>query len=155
MSSKKKAKDPKVLELYPDKHARDMISRWGGNKEVFAKGFVSVPTLFLEARASLKPHVLNPAETMFVIDLMSHKWDARSPFPGYKRLAKMMGCSEQYVRKIARTLENKQFIKRIARVGATNEFDLSPLFAKLTKYAAEQSKLAAAKPASRRVRTAT
>jgi DNA-binding MarR family transcriptional regulator len=112
----------------PPEVQRDVVTRWGGNPRLFTKGYVPVPVVFLERGASLKPFSLSPAEMLFVISLMAHKWDSRAPFPGYRRLATWMGVSESYVRKIARSLEGKRFLQRRRRVGTTNEFDLTPLF---------------------------
>lgn len=95
---------------------------------MLAKGYVAVPVSFLELGAQLKPHGLTPAEMLFVVCLMAHKWDERSPFPGYKKVAAWMGVSESYVRKLARGLETKHLLKRRPRIGSTNEFDLAPLF---------------------------
>ena len=92
-----------------------------------------MPIAFLDGHAGLKPFSLTPTEALFIINLMAHKWDARAPFPGYKRIAKRMGITESYGRKLARTLEHKGFIQRLQRVGSTNEFDLTPLFAKLVE----------------------
>jgi len=113
---------------------RDIITRWGGRKELFDHGWVGVPTRFLESRAEMRQYRLTPTEALFVIDLMAHKWDATSPFPGYKRLSKWMGTTEGYVRKIARSLETKGFLRRLRRIGDTNKFDLEPLFTKLANH---------------------
>jgi hypothetical protein len=65
---------------------------------------------------------------MFVIQVMSYKWGADAPFPGYKTLARHMGVSTVYARSLARRLESKKLLNRIVRVGSTNRFDLTPLF---------------------------
>jgi hypothetical protein len=111
--------------------SRDMVTRWGGRKPLFDNGFVAVPTRFLECRSAMKPLCLTPTEALFVIDLMAHKWSAAAPYPGFKRLAKWMGKSEGYVRRVARSLEIKGFLVRRHRRGYTNEFDLTPLFDRL------------------------
>lgn len=109
----------------------NIATRWGGDPAILDRGYVGVPTLFLERHASLKPYALNPAEALFVICLMAHKWDERAPYPSYRRLAQWMGKTPSYMRKIARQLEIKGMLQRRARIGATNEFDLSPLFSKI------------------------
>ena len=91
---------------------------------ILADGFVPVPLLFLRCAKNL----LTPAETLFVIHLMTWKWDSDAPFPGYRRIADRMGVSVPYVRKIARSLEDKELLKRQMRRGQTNLFDLTPLF---------------------------
>ena len=86
----------------------------------------------------MKPHSLTPAESLFVINLMYHKWDAASPYPSYKTLAGRMGISVQYARDIARALETKGYLKRQVRVGQTNRFDLNPMFVALDKHIQDQ-----------------
>ncbi|MBK8249903.1 MAG: hypothetical protein IPK85_21305 [Gemmatimonadetes bacterium] len=110
----------------------DVQTRWGGSPAMLARGFVGVPVVFLEGMAQLKPHSLTPAEALFVICVMAHKWDERPPFPSYKRIASWMGKTESYVRKVAKDLETKGMLRRIARIGRSNAFDLEGLFAKLT-----------------------
>jgi DNA-binding MarR family transcriptional regulator len=118
----------------PPKARRDIVARWGDKPELLVSGFVAIPVSFLAARAQLRPFSLTPAEALFVVDLMAHKWDERPPYPGYKRLAQWMGVSESYVRKLARSLERKRFLRRRPRIGDTNEFDLTPLFEKLRQH---------------------
>ncbi len=110
---------------------RDVVARWGGDDRIVADGFVGVPVLFLERMAVLKPHAFTPAEAMFVICVMAFKWDARKPYPSYKRIATWMGKSESYARRLAQQLETKGFLRRVARIGTTNAFDFEPLFEKL------------------------
>ena len=111
--------------------ARHSIAeRWGGDAAVLAEGFVAVPRAFLRLAGTFRPS-LSPAETLFVIQLMSWKWDDRAPFPGYSTVANRMGVSVPYARKIARSLERKKLLRRQVRRGQTNRFDLTPLFAKL------------------------
>jgi hypothetical protein len=100
-----------------------------------ADGFVAVPVQFMAHYAGLKPFCLSLAEAMLVVQLMVFKWSAQAPFPGYKKLALRMGVSPTYVRKLARSLEGKGFLQRIARVGSTNAFDLQPLFKKVVTHA--------------------
>ena len=124
------ASDPgSALATQPEPPRRDLATRWGGNEGLFAKGWVPVPLLFLELASTLKPFSLTPSEMLFVINLMAHKWDERAPYPGYKRLAALTGVTEGYARKMARSLERKRLLHRSARIGSTNEFHLSPLFA--------------------------
>lgn len=130
--------------------SRTMVSRWGGKGILFQNGFVAVPTRFLEARAAMRPFQLTPTEALFIIDLMAHKWDHKPPYPGYRRLAKWMGKTDGYVRRLARALEIKGFLKRRRRIGATNEFDLTPLFAKLEHHITSPPAVSVTTPARRR-----
>ena len=104
-----------------------VVERWGGYEAILAEGFVPVPRVFLRFAEKL----LTPAETLFVIQLMSWKWDASAPFPGYGAIAERMGLSVAYTRKIARSLEGKNLLRRQVRRGQTNLFDLTPLFRRL------------------------
>jgi hypothetical protein len=103
--------------------------------------------------ATIKPFRLSIAEAMFVIQVMVFKWDEKAPFPGYKKVAKRMGISEVYARKLARSLQGKGFLLRIPRVGQTNAFDFTPLFTKLVTHAQAEVDKAAKKPKVRRVGT--
>jgi DNA-binding MarR family transcriptional regulator len=109
---------------------RSIVARWGGHDVLLEDGFVPVPRQFLAYAGRLRPN-LTPAETVFVLHLMSFKWDERAPFPGYKTIAERMGVSVQYARKVGRTLEEKGLLRREIRVGQTNRFDLTPLFRRL------------------------
>jgi hypothetical protein len=104
--------------------------------------FVPVVRAFLENYSSLKPFSLTHGEAMFVIHLMQYKWDEAAPFPGYKRIARLMGVSDKMVRRYALSLEQKGYLLRVARRSTTNRFDLRRLFAVLEKTIAEQQNAA-------------
>lgn len=114
--------------------SHDLVTRWGGDKAVMHEGFVAVPTAFLKYLATLGGFGLTPAEALFVLEIMAFKWDAGAPFPSYKTLATRMGVSPAYVRKLARNLEEKKFIRRVERTGTTNKFELQPLFDVLAEH---------------------
>lgn len=101
--------------------------RWK-HPELFDKGYIPLPALFLRYYANLKPHSLTTGEAMFVIHLMEFKWDSNEPFPSYKTIAKRMGVSDKLARRHAQSLEIKKFLVRKQRIGDTNLFDLTPLF---------------------------
>lgn len=115
-----------------------IISRWGGHDCLAEEGFVPVVFPFLKFGAHLKPYGLRPAEALFVLQLMLHKRDEKAPFPGYKTIARRMGISVKYARKIAADLEQKGLMHRVVRVGTTNRFDLTPLFDALAKHVTKQ-----------------
>ncbi|MDT7807990.1 MAG: hypothetical protein QOJ70_1803 [Acidobacteriota bacterium] len=127
--------------------ARSFTKRWK-HHELFAKGFVAVPTLFLHHYAHLKPHALTPGQALFVLHLMEFKWDADAPFPGYTTIAERMGISDKMARRHAQSLEAKQYLRREIRKGQTNRFDLTPLFDALLK-AVEEEKRKPKKPVRR------
>lgn len=132
---------------------RDVVSRWGGDSRILAEGFVAVPTLFLQRMSQFKPYSLTPAEAVFVICVMAHKWDDRDPYPSYKRIATWMGKSESYVRRLAKNLATKGLLKRQARVGQTNSFDFKALFTLIVQD--PQSVLAKKRaPAAKKVKVA-
>ena len=110
---------------------RDIVTRWGGDPDILSKGYVAVPVNVLSLAATSKPFCLTPTEVLFVVQVMSFKWDEKAPFPGYKTIAARMGISETYARKLARSLEDKGFMRRVARVGRSNAFDFTPLFQKV------------------------
>jgi len=114
--------------------AHGLITRWGGHEVLARDGFVPVVVTYLKNAGQLKPHPLSPVETLFVLQLMVHKWDARAPHPSFKTLATRMGISLQYARRIARDLETKGYLRRRMRVGTTTRFDLTPLFAHLASH---------------------
>jgi len=119
--------------------ARSFVKRWK-HKNLFDRGFLVVPTLFLHHYAHLKPHPLTPGEALFVLHLMEFKWDAKAPFPGYKTLAARMGISDKMTRRYAQGLEAKKYLQREMRVGQTNRFDLTPLFDALSKAVDQEKK---------------
>jgi DNA-binding MarR family transcriptional regulator len=90
--------------------------------------FVPVVRGFLENYSSLKPFPLTHGEAMFVIHLMQFKWDEAAPFPGYRRLARLMGVTDKMARRYAQSLEQKGYLVRVARRASTNRFDLAKLF---------------------------
>lgn len=105
---------------------RSVTSRWH-HAELFDEGFVGVPIHFLELYSQLNPP-LTSGEALFVIHLMSYKWDKSAPFPSYKVLAQRMGLSDKAVRRHAQALHHKKYLRRIERIGTSNKFDLSKLF---------------------------
>ena len=56
---------------------------------------------------------------------MSWKWDERNPFPGYGAVAERMGISVTYARKLVRSLEKKQLLRRQVRSGQINILDFA------------------------------
>ena len=79
---------------------------------------------------------------MFVLHLMEFKWDSKDPYPSYKVLAQRMGVSDKLVRRHARSLEEKKYLKRKQRLATTNLFDLTPLFDALLQAVERDTKAA-------------
>src|SRR5688500_11912238 len=116
--------------------SRRFADRWT-EKIVKAKGCTPI-YYFLHNYHRL--NVTTP-EAMFIVHLMSFKWDAKHPRPGLPKIAKRMGITPTAVRNHARSLEvRKKLLNRIMRVGRPNLFDLTPLFRKLEKMIAEDEK---------------
>jgi hypothetical protein len=120
---------------------RAVLTRWGGFEAVLELGFLPVPIAFLYFGAQLAADGLTPAELLFVLELMVHKRDERHPYPSYERLARRMGISIPYARKVAAELQRKGCLTRRKRRDpaqirghSTVEFDLTPLFERLDMY---------------------
>jgi hypothetical protein len=94
--------------------------------------YVAVVRGFLEHYSSLNPPITT-GEAMFVIHVMSYKWGADAPYPGYKTIAKLMGVSDKMARRHAQSLEQKHYLVRQLRRANTNKFDFQQLFAALEK----------------------
>jgi len=119
-----------ITDLPPSESStgkRSFSARWL-HPELFDKGFLVTPTVFLQKYSQLKPYPLTATEALFVLHLMEFKWDATHPFPGYKTLAQRMGVSDKMARRHAQSLESKGYLRREIRSGQTNRFDLKPLF---------------------------
>ncbi len=86
-------------------------------------------------------------EALFVIHLMWYKWDDAPPYPSLNTLARRIGITSIYARKLARSLEEKGFLKRLPRVGSTNAYDLTQLFKKLAAHVTAEAEQAAKKAA--------
>lgn len=108
------------------KRDRAFAARWK-HGELFARGWLPVPAQFLFQYAKLKPH-LTATEAMFVLQLMSFKWDAKHPFPNCSTLAGRMGVTDKMIRRYAKSLEEKGYLERTQRNGRSNMYDLTPLF---------------------------
>jgi DNA-binding transcriptional regulator YhcF (GntR family) len=121
---------------------RTIRSRWGGDERLISEGWLGVPRLFFITVAALG---LTPAETAFVLHLMSFKWSKANPFPSHRLLANRLGVSPKQIQKYARQLEEKGLLRRIARreeaTGdrTSNAFDLQPLFDSMVRVSKEMA----------------
>jgi hypothetical protein len=131
--------------------SREVSDRW--TEALTKQGWTPVSDFFLDHYARLDPPITN-AEAILVIHLIRHKWDDAPPFPGFTTLARRMGISATAARAHARSLEAKGYLARQMRVGTTNKFDLTKLFAALEKQQAFElgkKEGMATKPARRRI----
>lgn len=129
---------------------RTFTKRWGNKPDLFGKGYLPLPTNFLELYSSLN---ITNSEAMFLLHLMDHKWDDKHPFPSYKTLAKRMSCSDKMARNHAASLETKKLLLRLPRIGRPNRFDLSPLFTALQSATEKAAALKAKKKGEKVVGT--
>jgi hypothetical protein len=106
---------------------RSATARWGGKETLFTDGYLSVPNRFLRRYASLSPP-LTAGEALFVLQLMTFKWDTAAPFPAYKKISKAMGVTDKMARRYAQGLERKGYLRRQFQERAPNRFDLTGLF---------------------------
>lgn len=111
------------------KKDRKIEQRW---TKALAARFTPVSDVFLENYSKLVPPI-KPIEAMFIVHLLSFKWDRGHPFPSFGKVAGYMGISTAAARGYARALETKGYLKRLAVVGSTTRFDLNPLFLALEK----------------------
>lgn len=87
-----------------------------------------MPHRFLRGYAHLRPQPLSGGEALFVLHLMTFKWEDAVPYPSYRTLAENMGVSEKMVRRYAQSLQKKGYLRRQFRARASNAFDLTDLF---------------------------
>lgn len=111
--------------------ARNIRARWGGEKNLLDAGWLGVPRRFFLHVAAMG---LTPAETAFVLHVMSFKWSEADPYPSYALLAHRMGVSVKQVQKYANQLRSRGLLVTEPRrddrtnVRSSNTFNLQPLF---------------------------
>jgi hypothetical protein len=107
---------------------RSATARWGKQDiRLFREGWLSVPNKFLRCYTALNPP-LSSGEALFVLQLMTFKWDDAAPFPSYGRIAKTMGVTDKMARRYAQSLQKKGYLVRQFQKRAPNKFDLTRLF---------------------------
>jgi Helix-turn-helix domain len=126
---------PAAKSLGGSHPTRSAAVRWGNKPDLFTDGFVAVPHRFLHRYASLNP-ALSGGEALFVLHLMSFKWDRELPYPSYKTIAQRMGITDKMVRRYAQSLDKKGYLRRQYQVRSANRFDLTGLFEALSRLAA-------------------
>src|SRR6266478_5269570 len=98
---------------------RSLAARWG-SAHVFSEGFLAVPATLLRHYNKLN---LSNSELVFILQLMSFKWNETAPYPSYGTLAVRMGITTEMARRHAKSLEEKGLLKRVTRTGQSNAFD--------------------------------
>jgi DNA replication protein len=114
-----------------EKKRNRVAERW--TPKLAGTNHTPVVNAFLTSYAKLG---ISQAEAMFILHLMSFKWDEKAPFPSNRLMAERMGIQVRRVRAIAQSLEDKNLLRRNERRrerdrSETNTFDLKPLFEKL------------------------
>lgn len=110
-----------------------IVQIWG---EIIDEGFTTIPNILLHHRSSLG---LKTHHTMFIIDVMSFKWDEENPFPSYSALAKRSKLSIRHTMRMADELVKMGLLIKTQRFnedsGAqmTTTFDFRPLVQRLIK----------------------
>lgn len=128
------------MKIATEKPTRKMKDRW--TEKIAEKGFTPISSYFLHNYHRLG---ITTPEAMFIIHLMSFKWDAKNPRPGLPKIAKRMGITPTAVRNHARKLEaSRKLLQRIMRVGRPSSYNLVPLFTAIEKLMAIDAKKAAA-----------
>jgi hypothetical protein len=116
---------------------RSATARWGKqDTRLFKEGWLSVPNKFLRCYTALNPP-LSSGEALFVLQLMTFKWDDAAPFPSYGRVAKTMGVTDKMARRYAQNLQKKGYLVRRFQKRAPNKFDLTRLFDALAEVSLE------------------
>lgn len=126
-----------VIRLSSAKQAKMSDKKWG--PAVMELGFCIIPSLLLRAQARLQ---LTPVQLAVVIQLCDYWWDSeRKPFPSKAHLAARLKIGERQVQRHLTALEEAGILRRVERgPGQTNEYDLSPLVARLKEVAPEVKK---------------
>ena len=118
---KARSETPRVRKTY------SVSGRW--TEYLARSGHVPVVNAFLDYYKDLD---LTDTEAMFIIHLMSYKWDEQHPFPTYAKIAEVMHLKEDSLRRMTLRLQNAGFLRR-EKVDGRKVFDLTPLFEKLTE----------------------
>ena len=111
-----------------DTPSREIAKRW--TDTLIRDGFTPVSDFFLKNHHRLRP-TIKATEAMFLIHLISHKWDLKAPYPSFTTIATRMGVTPAAARGYARNLEKNGYLIRVSRTGRSNAFRLEPLFKEL------------------------
>lgn len=110
---------------------RSVAARW--TPRLAEHHFTPVSEVFLHNLQRLRPHPgargLNPTETLVIIQIMSHKWDSRAPWPALTKIAERIGLDVRTVRAAVKRLEELGYLRREPSIlGGTNRYHLDGLF---------------------------
>src|SRR5436190_9966451 len=122
---------PATQEKLAPTSKRQIADRW--TADLVKEGWTPVSTFFLRNYAILKPPI-SSHEAMFLIHLISHKWDKRAPYPALKTVASRMGVGAAAVRQHARHLERLGYLRREFRLAQPSRYHFDQLFTKLEEF---------------------
>jgi predicted transcriptional regulator len=123
--------------------ARTLSKKWG--KDTMDANYTVIPSALLRGQARLR---IGPNELAVLIHLIDHWWQPEAmPWPSKKTIADRLGVSDKTVQRAMVNLEQAGLITRKERYHKTggrtsNEYDLSPLVAKLKPIARDIVKAA-------------
>ena len=125
---------------------RSVAARW--TPRLAERHFTPISEVFLHNLQRLRPNPgargLNPTEALVIIQLMSHKWDSRAPFPALTTIAERLGLQVRSVRAAVKRLEDLGYLRREpSTYGGPNRYHLDGLFTALEALVEEDAKLAA------------
>ena len=114
----------------PPSPDRSVAARWTAR---LAERYTPISEVFLHNLHRLRRHPnergLNPTETLIIIQIMSHKWDGRAPFPALTSIAERMSLDVRTVRASVKRLENLGYLRREPSLnGGPNAYHLDGLF---------------------------
>lgn len=138
MSKTTETPSAEIIPLHSAKATKASEAKW--SKPVLDLGFCLVPSLLLRAQRRLK---LTPTQLAVLMHLADYWWDVnRKPYPTKKTLGERLGLSARQVQRHMADLEKLGVLKRKERRAAhlgklSNEYDLSPLVARLKELAPE------------------
>jgi hypothetical protein len=127
---------------------RSVAARW--TPRIAERYFTPVSEFFLHNLHRLKPEHpnargLNATEGMVIIQLMSHKRDAKAPWPALGTIADRLGLDVRTIRNTVARLEELGYIRReYSKYGGPSKYHLDGLFAAIERLLDED----AAKPAA-------
>lgn len=99
--------------------------------QITKSGYTAIPNLLIRNQKKLG---ITTSEMVVLLGLLMHKWTSENPYPSVGSLSAYNGLDHKTIRKHLRSLEKKRVIKRIPRIGQTNEYDFMPLIQRLDCY---------------------
>lgn len=116
-----------------------LSEKWG--QETMEAGFTVIPSILLRCQARLR---FGAMELAVLVHLLEHWWNPEDmPWPSKKTIADRLDVSPRTVQRAVVKLEEvnlvvrKERYSRQTRGRTSNEYDLSPLVARLKEIAAE------------------